>query len=236
MVEHLDAACHQSQDPILTPHLVVATRTSNGRRGRPKVEISPAFLSQALEVRGPTGIAPVLGCSARTVRRRALEQGLAQPGPPVIQDVPQPDGTIIRTHTSTTAAVSPLTDDELDGLVSSILEVFPRIGRSLIKGHLNGSGYHVPVERIAQSFLRVHGAPGIFGGRAIHRKVYSVAGANSLWHHDGQHGAFLRVLSRIFVPTLLNNYAHRAHTLQDRHTRLHRWQVALHHRPSRPQQ
>jgi len=55
-------------------------------------------------------------------------------------------------------------------------------------GCLKGSGHHVPRECIAESFLRVHGTPGGFGQHTIHHKVYKVAGANSLWHHDGQHG------------------------------------------------
>lgn len=60
----------------------------------------------------------------------------------------------------------------------------------MIRGRLKAAGFNVPMDRIAGAYLRVHGAPGIFGGRAIHRRVYSVPGANSLWHHDGQHGMF----------------------------------------------
>ncbi|THH13742.1 hypothetical protein EUX98_g9686, partial [Antrodiella citrinella] len=50
------------------------------------------------------------------------------------------------------------------------------------------AGHHVPRERLTLSYARVHGTPGIFGARTIHRRQYNVAGANSLWHHDGQHG------------------------------------------------
>ena len=49
MVEQLDAACHQSMDPPDGPHLVIASRYSTGRQGRPKVEVSLAFLSQTLQ-------------------------------------------------------------------------------------------------------------------------------------------------------------------------------------------
>jgi hypothetical protein len=59
----------------------------------------------------------------------------------------------------------------------------------MLKGHLKADGYRVPRARIAASYLRVHGSPGSFGARFIHRTPYNVAGANSLWHHDGQHGS-----------------------------------------------
>ena len=42
--------------------------------------------------------------------------------------------------------------------------------------------------RVRDSLERVSGVPGTFGGRRVHRRRYQVAGANSLWHHDGQHG------------------------------------------------
>jgi hypothetical protein len=88
-----------------------------------------------------------------------------------------------------TRRIAALTNDELDALLSSILEIFPTFGQRMIAGRLKASGHHVPRECITESFLRVHGTPGVFGQRTIHRKVYyKVAGANSLWHHDGQHG------------------------------------------------
>ncbi|KAK6980543.1 hypothetical protein R3P38DRAFT_3334209 [Favolaschia claudopus] len=117
------------------------------------------LLHAALELRGPTGIAPELGVSSRTVL-----------------------------HTSTTPAVSVLSDSELDQLVASTLEIFPQFGRRMIRGHLKSQGYRVPRERITASYLRVHGAPAIFGDRQISRKKYSVPGPLSLAHLDGQHG------------------------------------------------
>ena len=78
--------------------------------------------------------------------------------------------------------------DQLDAIIAAKLEIFPQFGRSMLYGSLKADGHKVSMERIRESYLRVHGAPGVFGTRVIHRKVYSVAGANSLWHHDGQHG------------------------------------------------
>ncbi|KAJ7796811.1 hypothetical protein B0H14DRAFT_2390310, partial [Mycena olivaceomarginata] len=61
-------------------------------------------------------------------------------------------------------------------------------GRSMISGRLKAAGHRVPRDRIAACYLRIHGTPGHFGAHFIHRTPYHVAGANSLWHHDGQHG------------------------------------------------
>ena len=91
-------------------------------------------------------------------------------------------------RSTSTRGISALTNDKLDTLLSSILEIFPTFGQRMIAGRLKASGHHVPRERITESFLRVHGTPGVFGQHTIYRKIYKVAGANSLWHHDGQHG------------------------------------------------
>lgn len=190
MVNDLDNACHRSNDLPEAPSIVASSRPRTGRVGRPRVEIARAILEQGLQNRPSTEIGRVLGCSARTVRRRALEAGIALPGDVVRNTTVQADGSTSHTYTSSTRAVSTLTDEELDAAVREILEVFPQFGRSMLKGRLKAAGHNVPRARLAASYLRVHGAPGVFGGRAVHRKVYSVAGANSLWHHDGQHGTF----------------------------------------------
>ncbi|KAJ7132906.1 hypothetical protein C8R43DRAFT_654584 [Mycena crocata] len=81
MVNSLDDARHQSSDLPTAPNLILTSRTSTG--GRPRIDIDPAFLSQALELRGPTHLCQVFSASARTICRRALDYGLAQPGVPV---------------------------------------------------------------------------------------------------------------------------------------------------------
>lgn len=188
MIAALDAAQHESSDPPDSQPLVVCRKVKTGGRGRPRIVIDPVFLQEALDLRGPTHIAPTLGCCSRTVRRRALDAGLVQPAAPVFVHHHQPDGVVTRTHTSTTRPVASINDDELDTFIRDILEVFPDFGRSMISGRLKAAGYRVPRDRISTSYLRVHGTPGRFGDRAIHRRAYAVAGANSLWHHDGQHG------------------------------------------------
>ncbi|KAK7001416.1 hypothetical protein R3P38DRAFT_2649508, partial [Favolaschia claudopus] len=83
MADLLDEACHMSTDPQEGPSITVITESSTGRRGRPKKQIDPAFLQEALSLRGPSGVASVLNCHPRTVRRAALDQGIATPGVPV---------------------------------------------------------------------------------------------------------------------------------------------------------
>ncbi|KAF7350246.1 hypothetical protein MVEN_01328100 [Mycena venus] len=132
--------------------LVMTWRTSTG--GRPRVDIDRDILAQALSLRGPTHLRRVFNVNSRTIRTRYT------PIPP------QPDGTVSHMYTSTSAPVFTLTDEELDSILTSILEMFPNFGRKMLKGRLRGHS----------------------GARFIHRTPYNVAGANSLWHHDGQHG------------------------------------------------
>ncbi|KAJ7433788.1 hypothetical protein FB451DRAFT_1064009, partial [Mycena latifolia] len=155
MVSALDLACHESMDPPDGGPLVVAQRVRTGRRGRPRTEINTQFLSAALELRGPTGIAPELGVSSRTVRRAALRAGLVQPGAPVFQVRVDDLGAVEHVHRSTGPPVSAVSDAELDRLVSSTLEIFPQFGRRMIRGHLKAQGHRVPRERITESYLRM---------------------------------------------------------------------------------
>lgn len=121
-----------------------------------------------------------------------LQPGEAEDILPTPETNLQPGGAedILPEQMATLApVVSRITDQELDGLLVSILQSFPTYGRRMIAGHLTTfDHYRVHGERIRASYRRVHGTPGVFGGRRIHRRRYKVPGANSLWHHDGQHG------------------------------------------------
>ena len=188
MVEDLDRACLQSTDPSDSLSLPVIQVVRTGRRGRPPKQIQRQFLAYALEMRGPTEIGRMLQCSRRTVRREALRLGLAEPGPPVFSSTTTREGDVLHHHTSVTAPVSTLSDDELDHAILAILSTFPHFGRWMIKGHLAAQGHRVPRQRIRESYIRLRGVPPAFGQRVIVRKKYQVPGPNSLVHHDGQHG------------------------------------------------
>jgi hypothetical protein len=160
MVQDLDSACHQSSDPPNASPLIVSHRVSINSTGCPQVEIDPTFLSHALELRGPTSLSKIVKCSSRTVHRHTLELGIVQPGPPVSSTIMQSNGTITQIHTSLSIPVSNMTDAELNSRVSAILEIFPSFGQSMISGHLWSCGHRVPLQRIADSYVRVHGALG----------------------------------------------------------------------------
>lgn len=203
----LDRAVHQSADPLAEPPLVVMRKQPNGKgTGRHRLDIDETFLSSALKMRGPARIARSLNCSPRTVRRRALNAGLVQPGAPVHRHELQEDGTVAEVWQSTGPAISAISNDPeaLDFHVADILRSFPRFGREMISGALAARGFRVPRDRIEASYERVHGLPAIFGDRTIERRVYSVPGVNSLWHHDGQHGVWcIKFVTRFWLNAVL---------------------------------
>ena len=189
MIACLDNAVLLSSDPPDAPPLQTSYTVHTGEPGRPSIQIPPGMLAAALGLRGPSHLTQIFDCSARTIRRRALEYGLAEPGPPVYVEYEHDDGTIVRFYSSSSGATSNISADELDEITAQIVDIFPNFGRRMIDGHLKHLGHRVPRSRVQASYSRVHGAPASsFGPRRIQRRVYSVPGPNSLWHHDGQHG------------------------------------------------
>lgn len=89
---------------------------------------------------------------------------------------------------SYTGPVSDLSDAALDELVVSLRLRYQRAGLSSLDGMIRASGHRVSRERIRQSLLRIDPVRRVFERITIRRRVYSVPGPNSLWHHDGQHG------------------------------------------------
>ncbi|KAK6968904.1 hypothetical protein R3P38DRAFT_3244481 [Favolaschia claudopus] len=187
----LASAAEESADPVVEPRLVVMKKERNGKgTGRHRLAIDTHFLQNALKIRGPTHIAKVLGCNPRTVRRRALTAGLALPGAPVRRHELTADGRVREVWQSSGPSISAISNDPeaLDFHVRDILQLFPSFGREMISGALASRGFRVPRDRIEASYIRVNGLPPMFGERTVDRRVYSVPGVNSLWHHDGQHG------------------------------------------------
>ena len=191
MVALLDAACQQLSDPPDEPRLSVAEWTTSGGPGRPRMEIDPQFLAFAVNTRGPERISQVLGCSARTVRRRILEHAILPPGESPCQDVILNNNQTARICVGNTrnTRMSNISDDDLDQQMIHILTQFPNYGRRMIDGRLKAMGFNVSQTRISSSYRRVHGPPRNWSeNRRIRRRQYTVAGVNSVWHQDGQHG------------------------------------------------
>lgn len=170
IVRLLDQARNQTLDPPNPPHPPPSYTSHTGRAGRPRVEIDQGVLSNSLLLEPKTTLATILGCSARTIRRRQQE----------IED---------KTGIPLCPQKSLLSDEEVDKVVEGILVESPGYGRSMVMGAMAVSGHNVPERRVRESLDRVRGVPARFlGSRPIHRRKYFVPAANSLWHHDGQHG------------------------------------------------
>ncbi|KAF8715322.1 hypothetical protein AX14_012616 [Amanita brunnescens Koide BX004] len=95
MIAYLNGAITIASDDAGGHPVPVAYQEHSGT-GRPRIHIDPIWLSHAHPGSSLKKIATLLGCSARTVRRRLIDYELAVPVPPVIQEVPQPDGTIAK--------------------------------------------------------------------------------------------------------------------------------------------
>ena len=191
MLACLSAAVFTLGDPIPEELSIQVTRPSyTGRRGRPRIEVDRDFLQEALTMRQPSGISRALpGISTRTIRRRALENGLRQPGEPVYT-IREENGAQVRQYRghNPSLRLSQISQQQLDFMLVQTLLRFPEFGRNLTAGHFAAQGYRVSREQLRESYQRVQGGPAIVGQRRITRREYHVAGPNSLWHHDGQHG------------------------------------------------
>ena len=139
---------------------------STGAVGRPKFSVSK---EQIEFLRTYTfkwvDIADLLGISISTLNRRRVELGVSDEG-----------------------AFSAITDAELDSAVRQIAVQQPFSGVRIVRGILDSQRIHVPRERVRASLHRVDPANVQLRQRnTIRRRVYNVAGPNSLWHIDGNH-------------------------------------------------
>ena len=133
--------------------------------GRPRKYVS---IEDILELRALnynwTKIASMLDISRATLYRRLEEAGIS------------------------TNDKTPLSDEELDRIVSSIKQDHPNDGEVLIKGHLISRGIRVPRQAMRDSIHRIdHENVDARRNSVIHRRVYSVPYPNSVWHIDGHH-------------------------------------------------
>ncbi|KAG2063454.1 hypothetical protein BDR04DRAFT_1037928, partial [Suillus decipiens] len=127
--------------------------------GSPRIEIDPEALATALQFAGPMRLGALLGVAPRTVRWRALEHEIVEPGNPVYVEFIDDEGETLQYYTSSTAAQSSLPDDELDAIMLQILTQYPCFGRRMIDGQLRHMRVIVPRSRIQASYshIVVHG-------------------------------------------------------------------------------
>ncbi|XP_072558004.1 uncharacterized protein [Paramormyrops kingsleyae] len=141
--------------------------TIRGRCGRPRYLISSEQLRFLLTFSFTTReIADILGVSKRTVKRRLRQFNLS-----------------LQSHYTN------LTDSDLDERVQEVVNGNDELGVESVRARLIGIGVVVQRQRVWQSLNRID--PGAAAHRAmshrLHRRTYSVAGPNSLWHLDGNH-------------------------------------------------
>lgn len=105
--------------------------------------------------------------------------------------------TVAQYSVSSTATLSTMTDDQLDTLLLELKTHFRRAGITMLDGMLRQLGHRVPRDRIQTSLLRIDPVHRVFNRIYIRRRVYSVPGPNSLWHHDGQHGEFIDKINKL---------------------------------------
>lgn len=148
---------------------------STGRVGRPLLSIEPLWLESAyVELGLPvTVIAKTLQVSRATVSRAVQDLGLKA-------------ARSIR-HT-------PLSQDALDELVGTFKANTRTIGRRNVKGMLVDAGLTATNKQIRCSLQKWKAAQPQDPGQAFRAamntlpRVYTVAGPNAVWHHDGQLG------------------------------------------------
>jgi hypothetical protein len=195
-------------------HPMIMETIHTGQRGRPSLQIDREFLQWAYSLRSISSIAHFLGVSRGLVRQQLVEHGIAEPqlqpfmlsvdytddgdsGADGNEDVLDPSGDVSSTTspsdnmsftTSYTSPQSAISDNELDDLVIRLRRHFRRAGVTMLGGMLQRLGYRISRERITQSLVRIDPVQRVFQRIQIRRRVYSVPGPNSLWHHDGQHG------------------------------------------------
>ena len=179
MTSYLDQAWHVSSDPLEAPMIPFAGAVRTGLHGCPQIEIDPNLLSVALELCPKTQVAKMANCSARIIRWRQQDYGIL-----ISRSNQQQTGC----QEEVLTPLEEITDEQLDQHLAIIIQDFPNFGRRLATASLRAIGVIVPEHRVGDSLAHVNGTPGTFGGRRVHRRRYKVAGANSLWHHDGQHG------------------------------------------------
>ena len=158
-------------------------------RGRPSIEIDPAFLRDYLDNhhQGPEGIAAVLNkkptydttglpphieVSASTVRRQILKHKIRLPRQPSrLYDDDMSDG-------------------HLRALIKNELATQKKVGQAYIQGTLVSDGIRVQRDRMRKALQHVRPFTGTLlevDGSLRPRQVYTSPGANHFWHLDGQH-------------------------------------------------
>lgn len=199
----------QAIDESHSGHQVVVETIHTGAHGCPQIHIDREFLAWAFTHRSISSIACFLGVSRCTVQTALAEYGIVshslssaslQPfdahEPAAAGDadelldlnIPVPNVPSQPPVSAVSAALSTISDNDLDTAIIDLRRHFHRAGLSMLHGMLQNLGHCVPREHIRAALLRVNPVHRVFDRIQICWREYSVPGPNSLWHHDSQHG------------------------------------------------
>ena len=148
---------------IPSPQTLIFITRRGHCRGRPKIHVDIDRVCTLREMGiSWSVISKLLGISRRTLYQRCKE------------------ANVLVTYRCDPVAP---TDDEIDGVVQNLKKSMPNTGERLVIGHFRAIGMCVSRERIRKSIHRVDPLnTALRWNYKIHRRVYSVAGPNSLWH------------------------------------------------------
>ena len=159
MTACINGAITASADDVVGAPILLAQLGERGRPGRPRFDIDKNWLSYASQGITLKDIGEQLHCSARTVWRRLLDYHLAEPAPPVIQEVIQPDGTHAKEWHPTGPTGFDFKDQpaRLDEIVKRIIDRFSKYSLEFVRAALRTSGHRVARDEIRASLTRVRG-------------------------------------------------------------------------------
>jgi hypothetical protein len=203
----LEEAAASAIDSSIDGHLQVTQIEHTGGPGRPKIHIDATWLATALDVLGLSlaRIAAALNVSTRTVRRTIVGLGMRRPEQP-------------------SRGLTEIGRDDLDAAVAAQLDIQADCGIRYMAGALTAAGIRVTRSSVRDSLNRLQPFRAVVRRDLVgQRRQYRVAGANSVWHHDGQHGliafgivihGFIDGYSRL-IPCLRASSNNRASTVLD---------------------
>ena len=183
MTRALDDACHAARDPPDVLDVEVSRPIRNGKKGRPRIEISLGILERA-KTTPRTVLAAEANCTVRTLRKRLVEAGIEEPGLPPVHLRPYD----MDRHPDPRARGGMMSMEQVVEKVSSAIEQFPTSGTRILQGHLRSKGTYVGRHKIQKARRIISGEQSTDRSSAIQRRIYNVCGPNSVWHNDGNHG------------------------------------------------
>nr|AOC97497.1 ethylene- and jasmonate-responsive plant defensin [Flammulina velutipes] len=160
-IRQLDAFIDHPPPPPST-HL---PRTYTGSAGRPAYTLDTERLCLLHDLGNSwTDIAKVYGVDPKTIYNHLRRAGVS----------------------SERKSFTDVSDEDLDEIVAHLSMDHPFIGSTIMMGHLESMGIHLPRKRIQASLKRVDAMGVLTRWRNVtKRRVYKVRGSNALWHQDG---------------------------------------------------